>query len=78
MTEQVFSEREGFAPQISPQADDYLPGWVREAITNEIRRLAEKDAPLPGTYRLNLSPLFRPHVWKVLGKEPPGRPIGGL
>jgi hypothetical protein len=77
VTEQVFSEREGFAPQISPQADDYLPGWVREAITNEIRRLAEKDAPLPGTYRLNLYPLFRPHVWKVLGKEPPGRPMGG-
>lgn len=77
MTEPIFSEREGFAPQKSPQVGDYLPGWVREAIANEIRDYAQTGAPIPGTYRLNLYPLFRPYIWKVLGKEPPGNPMGG-
>lgn len=77
MTEPAFSEREEFAPQKSPQADDYLPGWVREAITNEIRNFTQSGAPLPRSYRLSLYPLFRPYIWKVLGKEPPGNPMGG-
>jgi len=77
MSEPIFSEREGFAPQKSVQAADYFPGWVREAITNEIANFAQRGATLPGTYRLSLYPLFRPYVWKVLGKEPPGNPIGG-
>ena len=77
MAEPIFSEREGFAPQKNPQSDDYLPGWVREAITNEIRDFAQSGAPLPGSYRLNLYPLFRPYIWKVLSTQPPGSPMGG-
>jgi hypothetical protein len=77
MVEPIFSEREGFAPQESPRADDYLPGWVRDAITNVIRDFAQNGTPIPGTYRLSLYPLFRPYIWKVLHKEPPGSPIGG-
>lgn len=77
MTDPIFSEREGFAPHKSPQADDYLPGWVREAITNEIRDFAQSGVLIPGSYRLSLYPLFRPYIWKVLGKEPPNSPMGG-
>jgi len=74
MTEPIFSKREGFAPsQIKPEADDYLPGWVREAITNAIRDFATAGI----TNVLNLYPLFRPYIWKVLDKEPPGNPVGG-
>lgn len=70
MTESTstFSQREGFAPQEPLKVQDYLPGWVREAVTNEIRGLVP---------RLDLYPLLRPHIWKVLGYEPPGNPIGG-
>lgn len=77
MTEPVFSKREGFAPETSPQAYDYLPGWIREAIINEIRVFAQTDTSIPGAYRLDLYPLFRPYIWKVLGIEPPGNPMGG-
>jgi len=77
MADQVFSEREGFAPQKDLQAHDCLPGWVREAITNEIREFAHKDAPLPGVDRLGLYPLFKPYIWKVLDRKPPNSPAGG-
>ena len=77
MTEAIFSEREGFAPRRSLQADDYLPGEVREAIANEIRDFAQSGAPLPGSYRLDLYPLFRPYIWRVLQRQPPGSPMGG-
>lgn len=77
MTEPIFSEREGFAPHKDPQAHDHLPGWVRDAITNELSNFAQKGAPIPGTYILNLYSLFKPYIWKVLGTQPPGSPMGG-
>lgn len=77
MTGPVFSEREGFAPKISIQADDFLPGWVRDSITNELRGFIQKNVPIPGTYRLDIYSPFKPYIWKVLGKEPPGSPMGG-
>jgi len=77
MTEPIFSEREGFAPLEAIKAHDYLPGWVRDAITNEIREFVYKDAPLPGADRLDLYQLFKPYIWKVLDKQPPKSPMGG-
>ena len=53
MNEQAFSEREGFAPQSSTQADDHFPGWIREAIANEIREFVQSGTPLPGSERLS-------------------------
>ncbi len=71
MNEPIFSEREEVAPRKDLQEQDYLPGWVREAITNEIREFTYKDAPLPGVERLDIYPLFKPYIWKVLDREPP-------
>lgn len=78
MADPLFSEREGFAPKMGVQTDDYLPGWVREAIKNEITDLAEKTAMVSIiAYKLNLYPIFRPYIWKVMGVKPPGSPQGG-
>ena len=77
MNEPIFSEREGVAPRKNLQERDYLPGWVREAITNEIREFTYKDAPLPGVERLDIYPLFKPYIWKVLDRKPPNSPAGG-
>lgn len=76
MTEPIFSERERFAPQKDLQAHNHLPGWVREAITNEIRDFIQKDA-LPGVSTLDLYPLFKPYIWKILNRPPPNSPLGG-
>ncbi len=76
MAEPIFSEREGFAPQKDPQAHDYLPPWVREAITNEIRDSVQEGAIL-GVPRVDVYPLFRPYIWKVLNRQPPNSPVGG-
>ena len=44
--------RVSFAPnQMNPQSDDHFPGWIREAITNEIREFAQAGAIFSGTYR---------------------------
>lgn len=76
MTEPLFSEREGLAPQPETQADDYLPPWVREAITNEIKDFIE-NKPSIGSPYLDVYSLFRPYIWKVLQREPPTSPVGG-
>ena len=73
---QRFSERHGFAPQPDPKPDDYLPGWVREAITNEIRSVISNQ-PSTSLPVIDIYALFRPHIWQVLDREPPGNPMGG-
>jgi len=76
MTNQRFSEKYGFAPQPGPKQDDHLPGWVREAITNEIRGFVNNkpSASLPD---MDIYALLRPYIWQVLDREPPGNPMGG-
>lgn len=76
MAEPIFSEREGLASLPKLRDDDYLPVWVREAATNEIRGFVESKptARLPD---LAIYPLFRPYIWKILQREPPGHPMSG-
>jgi len=76
MAEPLFSEREGLAPQPETQADDYVPGWVREAVNNDIRNFVE-NRPSMQLPPLDPYPLFRPYIWQVLNREPPGSPLGG-
>ena len=66
-----FSERHGLAPAPQPKGDTHLPGWVRESVGNEIREFAEIGKP-SGLPDLNLYAMFRPHIWKVLDKQPQG------
>ena len=56
--------------------DDYLPGWVREAITNEIREFVQ-NKPSIELPDLELYSLFRPYIWQVLQRQPPTNPYGG-
>jgi hypothetical protein len=76
MAEPLFSGRQGLAPRTRPQADDYLPSWVREAVTNEVGGFVQNkpSALLP---ELAVYPLFRPHIWRVLKRQPPSSPMGG-
>lgn len=76
MAEPLFSEREGLVPRPDLQADDYLPTWVRETVTNEVRDFVQNkpSAQLPD---LAIYLLFRPYISKVLRREPPGSPMGG-
>lgn len=76
MAELLFSEREGFVPRPDLQADDYLPTWVREAVTNEVRDFVQ-NKPSPQLPDLAIYLLFRPYISKVLRREPPGSPMGG-
>lgn len=77
MNEPIFSEREGFAPRKDLQAQDYLPGWVREDITNKIKEFVYKNTPIPGVERIDIYTLFKPYIWKVLNRPPPNSPVGG-
>ena len=76
MAEPLFSERQGLAQQPEPKADDYLPPWVREAVTSEISGfiLNKPSIQLPD---LDIYSLFRSYIWKVLQREPPTSPMGG-
>lgn len=76
MTVPLFSEREGLAPQPETQSDDYLPPWVREAITHEIRDFVE-NKPSIASPDLDVYSLFRPYIWKVLQRDPPTSPVNG-
>lgn len=76
MPDSLFSERYGFAPQPEPKPDNHLPGWVREAITNEIKGLAN-NKPSTALFNLDLYSLIRPYVWQVLERQPPANPYGG-
>jgi len=76
MINSLFSERYGFAPQPDPKPDDHLPGWIREAITNEIRVLVNNQ-PTDSLPDGEFYALFRPYVWQVLDSEPPSNPLGG-
>jgi len=76
MTGERFSERYGFAPQTDPKPDDHLPGWIREAVTNEIRNFIS-EPPSGSLPVIDIYALFRPYIWQVLGREPPGNPVGG-
>jgi hypothetical protein len=76
MAEPIFSERQGLAPRPDPQADDYLPPWVRETVANEIRNFIQNQLSI-GFSDLDLYSLFRPYIWKVLQREPPTSPVGG-
>ncbi len=76
MTDQRFSESYGFAPQPDFKPDEYLPGWVREAITNEIRDFVSNQ-PSTSLPVINIYAMFRPYIWQVLNREPPGNPMGG-
>jgi hypothetical protein len=76
MAESLFSERHGFAPQPELQTDDYLPDWVREAITNEIKNFVQ-DKPSIHLPDLDLYSLFRPYICQVLRRRPPTSPMGG-
>lgn len=71
-----FSESHGFVSQPDLKPDDYLPGSVREAITNEIRGFIS-DQPSTTLPVINVYALFRPYIWQVLDREPPGNPMGG-
>ncbi|MBI2907779.1 MAG: hypothetical protein HYX92_09005 [Chloroflexi bacterium] len=76
MVDQVFSERHGFAPKPQAQANDHLPPWVREAIINDVRDfISNKPSSLFPS--LDFYQLLRPYMWQVLGREPPGNPMGG-
>jgi len=77
MDELIFSEREGFSSQENLQSYDYITGWVRTAISNIIRDLQISSADTTGTYTLDIYSLFKPYIWKVLGKHPPNSPMGG-
>jgi hypothetical protein len=74
--EPLFSERNQFAPIPEPKSDDYLPGWVRESVTNAMRAFVDDRSPGHLPY-LDLYSLFRPYIWQVLEREPPGNPMGG-
>lgn len=76
MTKQSFSEKHGFAPQPNSKPDDHLPGWVRESITNEIRSVTN-NPPSASLPLINMYGLFRPYIWQVLDREPPGNPMNG-
>jgi len=76
MTDSLFSERYGFAPQPDRKPDDHLPGWVREAITNEIGGFIS-NKPSTSLPDIDIYALFRPYIWQVLDREPPGNPLGG-
>lgn len=76
MAEPLFSEREGLLPRPDLQADDYLPTWVREAVTNEVRDFVQ-NKPSAQLRDLAIYLLFRPYISKVLRREPPGSPMGG-
>jgi len=76
MAERLFSEREGLAPQPETHADDYLPPWVREDITNAIKDFIENNPPVVYAH-LDIYSLFRPYIWKVLQREPPTSAVGG-
>lgn len=76
MAEPTFSQREGLAAPPSFQADDYLPAWVREAVTNEIREFVQ-NKPLAQLPDLAIYPLFRPYISQVLQRQPPSHPMGG-
>jgi len=77
MSDSLFSERHGFAPKRDAQPDDYLPGWVREAITQELKDIAYKDYVYPFPKIIDFYPLFRLYIWKVLDTKPPKEPAGG-
>jgi len=74
MAEPLFSEREGLAPRHETQADGYLPPWVREAVTSEIRDFVENKLSI-GFPDLGVYSLFRPYIWKALQREPPTSPL---
>ncbi len=76
MANQRFSEKYGLASQPGSKPDDHLLGWVREAITNEIRGFVD-NPPSTSLPVINIYALFRPYIWQVLDKEPPGNPMGG-
>jgi len=76
MASKRFSDRYGFAPQPNPKPDDYQPGWVREAITNEIRGFVS-NKPSASLPNIDIYALLRPYVWQVLDREPPSNPMGG-
>ena len=76
MTKQHFSDSHGFAPQPDSKPDDHLPGWVRESITNEIRSVVS-NPPSTSLPLIDIYALFRPYIWQVLDREPPGNPMGG-
>jgi hypothetical protein len=71
MNEQIFSDREGLTQPIAPQSADYLPLWARASIEQCIKDLAVS------TISLNVYPIFKPYIWKVLGTRPPTEPMGG-
>lgn len=73
----LFSEREGPIQPAQVQAPDYLPKWVREAIPQAVGDLVAHTGVTRGTSRLNVYPIFKPHIWKVLGTHPPTNPSGG-
>ncbi len=77
MTEEVFSQREGYAAPTTLKPFDYLSPWVRESTTNSIGDLVLSTSVSPGIFGLNIYPLFRPYIWKVLGIQPPNSPMGG-
>lgn len=75
MTNPSFSERNGLVPKAAPQADDYLPEWVREALTNAIQEFvttARENGTVIDVYRI-----IRPYVWKVLDRQPATNPMNG-
>jgi hypothetical protein len=76
MTEGLFSEREGLAAEPETHADDYLPPWVREDVTNAIKDFVESNPPVAYA-GLDLYSLFRPYIWRVLQRQPPTSPAGG-
>lgn len=76
MAQPPFSERYGLAPEPEAQPDDYLPPWVREAVTNTLETFTAK----PPNHRLphvDVYAIFRPYIWKVLERQPPTSPMGG-
>ena len=76
MAEPLFSERHVLAPLPDLQADDYLPPWVRGAVTTETKDFVE-NKPSIQLPDLDIYRLCRPYVWKVLQREPPTSPMGG-
>ena len=76
MNEELFSEREGLIRPIEPQAPDYLPPWARDSISQCIRDLVVSTV-YQGKPTLDVYPLFKPYIWKVLGTRPPTEPMGG-
>jgi hypothetical protein len=79
MGEEDFSQRYGFRPQPEPQPYDEVPGWLRDAfyeLISEYRQ--DKDNPyLQDQFGWQLYRAFKPLIWKVLNRQPPGEPRGG-